>query len=200
MGFEDARVRNSSITIDTTGVVGTDTITVTSADNAHTNTSLAVTTGVEVGDTITVNGTMTVTGTTTLNAATVALNANVTNAVTGSVAATITVASPGQIQDGISVAASTGGTLTAGAGTFAENLVVTKELTLKGAQFGVDARGRVVGAPNPAVETVVAPAAGMALELQTNSNASIIDGFAFVGSLSGATGVEIGRASCRERG
>ena len=188
VGFENARVRSSSITINTTSMAGTDAITVTSADNAHMNTSLTLTTGVEVGDTITVNGTTTVTGTTTLNAATVALNADVTGTVTGSVATAITVASPGQIQDGINVAASTGGTLTAGAGAFAENLALTKELTMRGAQFGVDARGRVVGAPNPAVETVVAPVTGMALELQTNSNASVIDGFAFVGSHNGTSG------------
>ena len=73
------------------------------------------------------------------------LNADITNAVAGS-ASTVNVSAPGQIQDGIDAAA-TGGTVNVAAGTYAENVVVTKQLLLLGAQAGVDARGRVVGAP-----------------------------------------------------
>jgi parallel beta-helix repeat protein len=132
VGFENARARNCSITINTTGVAGTDTITLTSMDNAHLNSSLAVTTGVEAGDSISVNGTITVSGTTTLNATAVALNANVTNGVTGSVATAVTVAAPGQIQDAIDLAA-VGDTIFVGPGTYQEDIVINKVLTLQGA-------------------------------------------------------------------
>src|SRR4029450_1056991 len=56
-----------------------------------------------------------------------------------------------------------------------------KQLSLLGAKAGVDARGRVVGAPNPAVESVVNPVAGRALELQDLADNTTVDGFAFVG-------------------
>ncbi|MFO0819773.1 MAG: right-handed parallel beta-helix repeat-containing protein [Pirellulales bacterium] len=107
--------------------------------------------------------------------------------VTGN-ASTVHVTAPGQIQDGIGLAAS-GATVNVSAGTFAENVVLNKQLTLRGAQFGVDARGRVVGAPNPAVETVVSPLTNMALELITGSGASTISGFSFVASHNGTSGV-----------
>ena len=118
--FENARVPSGeAIVIDTTTVAGTDMITITSANNADTNTGLTVTAGTEAGDTITVNGTATFSGTTTLDAKTVTLNANVTNTVTGTTATVVNVTSPGQIQDGVNVAAS-GATVNVAAGTYTE--------------------------------------------------------------------------------
>ncbi len=53
--FENARVRTSAIVIDTTSVDGDDTITITSANNAHGNTSLTIQTGSGT-DTVSING------------------------------------------------------------------------------------------------------------------------------------------------
>ena len=90
--FDDIRVRNSAIMIDTTNAAGNDTINIASADNAHGNTSLQVKAGMQSGDVINVNGTTTFSGTVTLDAATINLNADVTGAVTGSTATTVNVA------------------------------------------------------------------------------------------------------------
>ena len=79
-------------------------------------------------------------------------------------------------------------TISVAAGTFVENVVLNKQLSLRGAQVGTDARGRVIGSPNPATEAIVSPATGMALDLQVNSNASTIDGFVLIGSHSGTSG------------
>jgi hypothetical protein len=178
--FEVANVRGATnVIIDTTTVAGTDTVTIASANNAHLNNALTITTGAEAGDVITVNGVATFAGTTTLNAATINLNANITNAVTGTVATTINVDDnpSGQIQDGISVAAAAGATINVASGTYTENLLLNKVVTLKGAQAGVDARGRV------AAETILTPlvAGNTTLDLTTGSGASVIDGFTFSG-------------------
>jgi hypothetical protein len=64
------------------------------------------------------------------------------------------------------------------AGTYVENIVLNKRLTILGAQAGVDACGRVA-----ANESVVTPliVAMPTLTLLTGSADSIIDGFSFVG-------------------
>ncbi len=80
-----------------------------------------------------------------------------------------------------------GHVITVAAGTYPENVVLNKSLTLKGAQFGVDARGRVTGSPNPAVESVISPASGAAIDIQSSN--SIIDGFAMLGNTIGTNGV-----------
>jgi hypothetical protein len=74
--------------------------------------------------------------------------------------------------------ASNGDTIQVCPGTYIENIVLDKSLTLKGAQAGVDARGRVT--PD---ESVVTPLVVTirTLELRTGSLNSIIDGFTFVG-------------------
>ena len=79
-----------------------------------------------------------------------------------------------------------GHTITVAAGTYAENVILSKKLTLKGAQFGIDARGRVVGSPNPVIESVIAPAAGAPLEF--TSGDATVDGFSMLSNQSGAVG------------
>lgn len=75
-------------------------------------------------------------------------------------------------------AASSGDTVNVSAGSYSENVVLAKSLTLQGAQAGVDACGRV------ATESIITAAAGILLELQAGSAGSIIDGFTFSGSTS----------------
>jgi len=73
--------------------------------------------------------------------------------------------------------------VTATAGTFTENDTLTKSLTLRGAQFGVDARGRV------ASETIIVSAANTATILVAFNGTLAIDGFSFSGGPTGANGV-----------
>ncbi len=77
------------------------------------------------------------------------------------------------------------GTVIVYAGNYPENVFLNKTLSLRGAQFGVDARGRV------AAESIVTPAsAARALELRTGSAGSVIDGFTFSGgTLVGTSGL-----------
>jgi uncharacterized repeat protein (TIGR01451 family) len=74
-----------------------------------------------------------------------------------------------------------GDTVLVAPGTYVENLTVGVDITLQGAQAGVDARGRVVGAPNPATESIIAPAALVGLTLTAGSAGTTIDGFSFLG-------------------
>ncbi|HEY7091228.1 MAG TPA: hypothetical protein VH518_24240, partial [Tepidisphaeraceae bacterium] len=82
--------------------------------------------------------------------------------------------------------ADAGGTVYVEAGTYSGNSVLNKRLTLSGAKFGLDARGRVTTpAPNPAVESVLTAPTGNVLELQAGSAQSVINGFAIFGATSG---------------
>lgn len=74
-----------------------------------------------------------------------------------------------------------GDTVLVAPGTYVENLTVDVDITLQGAQAGVDARGRVPGAPNPATEAIIAPASLVGLTLITGSAGTTIDGFSFLG-------------------
>ena len=78
-----------------------------------------------------------------------------------------------------------GHTLTVAAGLFAENVVLSKSLTLLGAQAGTSAIGRVVGTPSAAAESLIAPVSGDALTLVTGCTDSVIDGFVFLGGDNG---------------
>lgn len=91
------------------------------------------------------------------------------------------------IQAAINASAASGDTVKVGPGTYAENLTVNKSITFLGAQAGVDARGRVVGAPNPATESIIAQPANVGLILQAGSTGTVIDGFSFSG---GTRGIE----------
>jgi len=76
------------------------------------------------------------------------------------------------------------------AGTYNENVNIYKQLEIRGAQYDVDARGRVVGAPNPAVESVIAPTSGPVINLLAGASLSTIDGFAMIGDFaSGSKGI-----------
>ena len=78
------------------------------------------------------------------------------------------------------VAAAGGDTVWVAPGTYTEQIIVNKQLILRGAQFGTDARGRVAGvSPSPATETVLNYGLGRIVELQLGSAQSVIDGFAF---------------------
>src|SRR6266550_8519062 len=74
-------------------------------------------------------------------------------------------------------AAMSGDTIQVCPGTYTENVVLNKSLTLLGAQAGVDARGRVAN------ESIVTPliATTATLSLVMGSLGSIIDGFDFSG-------------------
>ena len=84
VGFEQLNVRGAAVTIDTSGLgVSTDQITITSANNAHTNTSLTVITGTDAGDYVHVNGSVAFAGPISLNATTVTVAAGQSVAATG---------------------------------------------------------------------------------------------------------------------
>jgi pectin methylesterase-like acyl-CoA thioesterase len=89
-------------------------------------------------------------------------------------------ASAGYSTIGAAVAAAApGDTVEVCAGTYAEEVNLTKMLTLRGAQAGVDACGRV--AANESI--VTGPGALLAtIELDTGSAGSVIDGFTFSGN------------------
>jgi len=67
--------------------------------------------------------------------------------------------------------------ITVAAGLYTENVTIKRFVTLRGAQWGADARGRV------ASEAIVTPLNPLVrtLELQTGSLNSVIDGFTFLG-------------------
>jgi hypothetical protein len=78
-------------------------------------------------------------------------------------------------------AALSGATVFVAPGSYPANVSLGKSITLSGAQAGVPGCGRVVGAPNPAVESVLAGPGPTLLTLVTGCAGATIDGFAFSG-------------------
>ena len=72
-------------------------------------------------------------------------------------------------------AANTGDVILCDAGTYPENVTLNKSLTLRGAQWGVDACGRSAG------ESIITAGSGILLTLVNGSGGSVIDGFTFSG-------------------
>ncbi|MCA9321484.1 MAG: right-handed parallel beta-helix repeat-containing protein, partial [Planctomycetes bacterium] len=85
------------------------------------------------------------------------------------------------IEEGIA-AASGGDTVVVAPGSYTPvaTLTINAPLNLEGAQLGATARGRVIGAPNPAVESIVS-GAGVLVTLASGAAGTVIDGFAFSG-------------------
>lgn len=93
------------------------------------------------------------------------------------------------LQDAID-AASPGDVIEAAPGLYASNVVVNKSpLTLRGARSGTDAKGRVAGVPDPAVESVIAPAGGAAITISSAAGKIAIDGFSLESPAAGPGGV-----------
>ncbi|MCR4325925.1 MAG: right-handed parallel beta-helix repeat-containing protein [Patescibacteria group bacterium] len=74
-----------------------------------------------------------------------------------------------------------GDTVSVGAGTYAENVTLGEDITLEGAQSGVDARGRSTS------ETIIAPSSGIGITLTAGVAGATIDGFSISG---GEKGIE----------
>jgi hypothetical protein len=90
----------------------------------------------------------------------------------------------------VGAAAPSGDTIMVCPGTYTENVVLSKSLTLNGAQFGVDARGRTAASESIVIPMTVTTAT---LELQAGSIGSTIDGFTFLGgAFSGPTSGHFG--------
>lgn len=72
-------------------------------------------------------------------------------------------------------------------GIYQENVIIHKSpLTLEGARSADDARGRVSGVPNPAVESVIQPISGSALDLASGDGTISVSGFSLLAAAPGA--------------
>uniref|UniRef100_UPI003A8EE80F golvesin C-terminal-like domain-containing protein n=1 Tax=Gimesia sp. TaxID=2024833 RepID=UPI003A8EE80F len=165
---------------------GADTININSLAAGYT--ADIIINGDDETDTINVNSSVSLAAGKTIqfNAEVVELTGDVTaDAITGTAATVNITGSAGgaEIQDAIDLAAS-GATINVAAGTYAENITLSKQVDLLGAQSGVDARGRG-GTLDDALSSIIAPAAGTALDLQSGSAGTTIDGFTFSGGTTG---------------
>lgn len=78
-------------------------------------------------------------------------------------------------------AASPGDVIEVTPGIYPENLVVNiSPLSLVGPRSGDDARGRVSGVPDSALEAVIAPATGKAIEIANGDGSVSVSGFAII--------------------
>ena len=84
-------------------------------------------------------------------------------------------------------AANPGDTIQVAAGLYQENVVIhTAPLALEGAKSADDARGRVAGAPDPAVESIIQPVSGCAVDLASGSGTISVSGFSLLANAPGA--------------
>lgn len=172
---------NGTILIDTSLNNGTDTITIASADNAHGNTALNVKTSAAATSVINVNGAVTVSGLTTLSARTINLNANITNSIAGTTATLVNVTTPAQIQDGINVAAS-GGVVVVNSGSYPENVVINKNLTLEGRPVGASTTSitgggtglTIMSATSVMVRDINVVSGGSSLDVDLTATATLV--------------------------
>ena len=100
---------------------------------------------------------------------------------------TLTQINPGGvIQNGIDFAAS-GGTVNVSSGTYSERLNISKSLTLKGAQFGVDptllgSRTNILNESIIDITGLAVTNPNVAIEIPTGTTNVIMDGFSIIGS------------------
>ncbi|WP_278469021.1 choice-of-anchor D domain-containing protein [Gimesia maris] len=87
------------------------------------------------------------------------------------------------IQGGIDGVVAAGAVIV-NAGTYVENITLSKQVDLLGVQAGVDARGRG-GTLDDSLSSIIAPASGAGLDLQSGSAGTTIDGFTFSGGTTG---------------
>jgi fibronectin-binding autotransporter adhesin len=149
--FESAHLfNNTTAVIDTTGTDGVDTITVTSANNAHKNTNLTINTGTK-GDTLTVNGAVSAAGDIKFTSNVIAVNADITSTSGDIVLTTNDTAAAGDditVKAGVTIQATAGNaTLQAGDDVALNNgttvKATAKAVTLTAAFGDTDSRGGI---------------------------------------------------------
>ena len=149
-GIESAHLwNNTNVVLDVSAPSTANTITVSgNILLGHNNQNLTLQTQLNATGSVTVNGSLVVAGTLNVQSLAANLNADLAGAtITGAVTTANVNDNPsGSIQDAIAVTVG-GGTVNVLAGTYTENVLLNKQLTLKVAQFGVDARGRVGARP-----------------------------------------------------
>ncbi|MCY2954033.1 MAG: filamentous hemagglutinin N-terminal domain-containing protein [Planctomycetota bacterium] len=158
-------------------------ITNTAVDGLLTGNStlvLAATTNIDVDAAVTGAGNASL----TLNTPTVNLREGITLAGTGVLSGTpttVNVFSGAKIQNGIDVlAAGAANTVNVAAGTYSESLSITKAMTLKGANFGVDGHAARVA------ESIITSAGPVTTLVNVGANNVTIDGFKIQGNSGGA--------------
>jgi hypothetical protein len=119
-------------TADTGGLDGNDTVTITSADNAHANTNLSVRTGAGA-DTVTIAGPVVVSGSFAVESVAVDVNANVT------AGATVTLTHTGKLQLGAVTVSGAAGVTEGGSGA----VVLTGDATAKSTAGAVTFGGAI---------------------------------------------------------
>lgn len=146
VGIATALVRGSGLTINTTASDGVDTVTVTSANNAHANTSLTINTG-SGADTVAVNGAVAMSGPISISSSAIQLGANLD---TTAAAAAGSLSLTGAV------------TLTAGALLTTDGAASDGAIQITGALNGAFAASFAAGSGNISVSGAVGGSAALA--------------------------------------